>query len=156
MTGFYLYTEFEFYFHDSQVQAVMNGTIDNISHDFINPKLPGRSVTCIRIPSAQYRHNMNTRGATPKFTKQGSIIKVVWIHGTQLAAHDPARVLGNGTAVPNFWGDANGPPPDVYNVPLTAGDLARTFKRIVATTHPASYRTPAQGALGVLLGRIVG
>ena len=39
----------------SQVQAVMNGTIDNVSHDFINNKLPGRSVTCIRIPSAQYR-----------------------------------------------------------------------------------------------------
>ena len=51
----------------------------------------------------------------------------------------------NGTAVPSFWDDANGPPPDVYNVPLTAGDLARTFERIVATTHPASYRTPAHG-----------
>ena len=32
----------------------MNHTIDNISHDFINPKLPGRSVTCIRIPAAEY------------------------------------------------------------------------------------------------------
>ena len=80
----------------------------------------------------------------------------MWIYGTQLAPHDPARVLGDGTAVPNFWDDANGPPPDVYNVPLTPGDLARTFERITATTHPASYRTPAQGPLGVLLGRIVG
>ena len=62
----------------------------------------------------------------------------------------------DGTAVPNFWDDANGPPPDVYNVPLTPGDLARTFERIDATTHPASYRTPAQGPLGVRLGRIVG
>ena len=29
-------------------------------------------------------------------------------------------------------------------------------ERIIATTHPASYRTPAQGPLGVRLGRIVG
>jgi len=138
------------------VQAVMNGTIDNISHDFINSKLPDRSVTCIRIPSAQYRHNMNTRGATPKFVKAVSSSKRVTIHGTALAAHDPARVLGDGTAVPNFWDDANGPPPDVYNVSITPGDMARTIERIVATTHPSSYRTPAQVPLGVLLGRIVG
>jgi hypothetical protein len=31
-----------------------------------------------------------------------------------------------------------------------------TIERISATTHPASYRTPAQGPLGVRLGRIVG
>ena len=161
VSGFYLYTEHRFIFEDdpngtSQVQAVMNGTIDNISHDFINAKLPHRSVTCIRTPSAQYRHNMNRRGATPKFQGRDSSSKVLTIHGTQLAANDPARVLGDGTAVPNFWDDLNGPPPDVYNVPITPGDLARTFERIVATTHPASYRTPAQGPLGVLLGRIVG
>ena len=77
----------------------------------------------------------------------------ITIHGTQLAANDPARVLGDGTAVPNFWDDANGRPPDVYNVPITPGDLARTFERIIATTHPASYRKPPQGPLGVLLGR---
>ena len=74
VTGFYLYTEHAFELEDvpngrSQVQAVMNDTINNISHDFINAKLPGRSVTCIRIPSAQYRHNMNTRGAIPRFVK---------------------------------------------------------------------------------------
>ena len=87
VSGYYFYTEHAFCFEDdpngrSQVRAAMDGTIDNVSHDFINPKLPGRSVTCIRIPSAQYRHNMNTRGATPKFTKQGSVNKGVWIHGT--------------------------------------------------------------------------
>ena len=160
VTGFYLYTEFVFKFNDSpnasQVQAVMNGTIGNISHDFINPKLPDRSVTCIRIPAAEYRRNMNTRGASPKFHKQDLITKKVSVHGTQLATHDPARVLGDGTAVPSFWDDALGQPPDVYHVPITPGDLARTIERIIATTHPASYRTPAQGPLGVRLGRIVG
>ena len=161
VAGYYLYTEHKFYFEDdpngqSQVQAVMNGTIDNISHDFINARLPDRSVTCIRILSAQYRHNMNTRGATPKMQKADGASKCVRIHGTQLAANDPARVLGDGTPVPNFWDDANGPPPDVYHVAITTGDLARTFERIIATTHPASYRKPAQGPLGVRLGRIVG
>jgi len=161
ISGFYLCTEHEFLFEDdpngqSQVQALMNGTIDNVSHDFISPKLPDRSVTSIRIPAAQYRHNMNTRGATPNLNSKCAGKKRVVINGTQLAAQDPARVLGDGTAVPSFWPDANGPPPDVYNVPLTPGDLARTFQRIIATTHPGSYRTPAQGPLGVRLGRIVG
>ena len=78
------------------------------------------------------------------------------INGTSLAAQNPARVLGNGTAVPSFWDDALGVPPDVYHVPITPGDLARTFERLIATTHPSSYRTPAQGPLGVRLGRIVG
>ena len=160
-SGFYLYTDTEFVFEDdpngrSQVQAVMNGTIDNIQHDFINGKLPDRSVTCIRIPAAEYRHNMNTRGAMPKFADPKKCRRSVTTSSTQLAAHDPAHMLADGTAVPNFWDDANGPPPDVYNVPLTPGDLARTFERIIATTHPASYRKPEQGPLGVLLGRIVG
>ena len=79
---------------------------------------------------------MNTRGATPKFTKGDGSEELITIHGTQLAPHDPARVLGSGTAVPAFWDDANGPPPDVYNVPLTTGDLARSFERIIATSHP--------------------
>ena len=155
VTGFYLYTEFKFYFSEAQVQAVMNHTIDNISHDFINPRMPDRSVTCIRVPTAEYRHNMNTRGATPKFTKEQNE-RVMVIHGTRLAAQNPARVLPNGTAIPSFWDDALGAPPDVYMVPIAPADLARTFERLVATTHPSSYRTPAQGPLGVRLGRIVG
>ena len=119
--------------------------------------MPDRSVTCIRVPAAQYRHNMNTRGATPKFAKSGAgDEKRMTINGTSLAAQNPARVLGNGTAAPSFWDDALGVPPDVYHVPITPGDLARTFERIIATTHPSSYRTPAQGPLGVRLGRIVG
>ena len=78
------------------------------------------------------------------------------IQGTSLAANDQARVLGNGTLIPNYWDDANGAPPDIYSVPVTPGDLARTMERIVATTHPASYRKPSQGPLGVYMGRIIG
>ena len=78
------------------------------------------------------------------------------IHGCQLAAVDPARTLSDGTLIPNFWPDANGPPPDIYHTSITPGDFARTMERIIATTHPYTYRSPQQGPLGVRLGRIVG
>ena len=57
--------------------AVMNGTIENISLDFVLQRLPERSVTCVRIPGSELVHNMNTHGAQPKFRRKGPDIKTL-------------------------------------------------------------------------------